>query len=166
MQLVISDSSTLIHLSAVNRFGLIREYFSSMHIPRAVYQEVVLCGKRRPGSEEVIQAIHKGIITVHDVKNTPLIISLCHQIHRGEAEVIALALECNYPLLLLDDHDARHEAERFGLSYTGIIGILIKARIDKKIPSLKIELEQLRTVGRFWISDHVMQKALIAAGEG
>ncbi|WP_409340166.1 hypothetical protein ACKUB1_13480 [Methanospirillum stamsii] len=40
MQLVISDSSTLIHLSAVCRFGLIREYFPSIHIPQAVYQEV------------------------------------------------------------------------------------------------------------------------------
>lgn len=165
MQLVISDSSTLIHLSAVNRFGLIRECFSSIHIPRAVYQEVVLSGKRRSGSEEVIQAIHDGVITVHEVKNTPLIISLCHEIHRGEAEVIGLALECDNPILLLDDFDARHVAERFGLSYTGIIGILIKARIDKKILSLKFELEQLRTIGRFWISDQVMQKALTAVGE-
>jgi len=101
-----------------------------------VYQEVVLSGKRRPGSEEVIQAIHDGIITVHDMKNNPLVLSLCHEIHRGEAEVIALALECDDPLLLLDDHDARHVAERFGLSYTGIIGILTKARIDKKNPRL------------------------------
>ena len=99
------------------------------------------------------------------MKNTPLVISLCHEIHRGEAEVIDQALECDEPLLLLDDHDARHVAERFGLSYTGIIGILIRARIDKKIPSLKLGLEQLRTVGRFWISDQVMQKALTAVEE-
>lgn len=165
MQLVISDSSTLIHLSAVSRFDLIRKYFPSIHIPRAVYQEVVLSGKRRPGSEEVIQAIHDGIITVHDVKNTPLVFSLCHEIHQGEAEVIALALECDDPLLLLNDHDTRHVAERFGLSYTGILGILMRARIDNKIPSLKIELEQIRTIGRFWISGQVMHTALKAVGE-
>lgn len=99
------------------------------------------------------------------MKNTPLVQSLCHEIHLGEAEVIALALECDDPFLLLDDHDTRHVADRFGLPFTGIIGILIRARIDKKIPSLKIELEQLRTVGRFWISDQVMQKALITVGE-
>lgn len=120
MQLVISDSFTLIHLSTVNRFELIREYFPSIHIPRAVYQEVVLSGKRRPGFKDVIQTIHDGMITVHDVKNVPLVLSLCHEIHQGEAEVIALALECDDPFLLLDDHDARHVAERFGLSYTGI----------------------------------------------
>ena len=165
MQLVISDSSTLIHLSAVNRFGLIREYFPSIYISQAVYREVILRGKQRAGSEEVNQAINNGMITFHDVKNTHMVLSLCHELHLGGAEVIALALECDDPFLLLDDHDARHVAERFGLRFTGIIGILIRARIEKKIPSLKVELEQLQKIGRFWISDPVIHKALKAVGE-
>lgn len=91
MQLVISDSSTLTHLSAVSRFGVIREYFPSISIPRAVYQEVVLSGKRRPGTEDVIQAIHDGIIAVHDVKNTTLVVSLCHEIHQGKSHPLNLS---------------------------------------------------------------------------
>lgn len=160
MQLVISDSSTLIHLAAVNLFGLITSYYPSILIPSAVYREIVINGTRKKGSDEVISCIDNGIITVRNVQNTRLISSLCHEIHEGEAEVIALAMECNDPFLLLDDHDARRVAERFGLFYTGIIGILIRAKIDGKISSLREEIEQLRTVGKFWISDNVMHTAL------
>lgn len=92
--------------------------------------------------EDVIQAILYGTIAVHDENNTSLLVSFCHEIHQGEAAVIDLALECDEPFLLLNDHDARHGVERFGLSYAGIFDILIRAKMDKKIPSFKFELEQ------------------------
>nr|WP_319537667.1 DUF3368 domain-containing protein [uncultured Methanospirillum sp.] len=165
MQLVISDSSTLIHLAAVNRFDLIRTYYPSIILPRSVYQEVVTCGTQKPGCEEVLQGVKNGEISLRDVQNTRLVSSLCHEIHRGEAEVIALGVECDDAFLLLDDHDARHIADRFGLRYTGIIGIFIRARRDGNISSLRRELERLRTDGRFWISELTLQRALQVVGE-
>lgn len=92
MQQVISDSSTLIHLSAIHRFELIREYFPSIIIPRAVYQEVVISGNRRPGSDEIIRDINKGTVKMCEIQNTRLFSNLCHEIHPGEAEVIVLAM--------------------------------------------------------------------------
>ena len=165
MQLVISDSSIIIHLAAVNRFDLIRTYYPSIILPRSVYQEVVSSGSHKPGSEEVLLGVKNGEISLRDVHNTRLVSSLCHEIHRGEAEVIALGVECDDAFFLLDDHDARHIADRFGLRYTGIIGIFIRARKDGNISSLRREIERLRTEGRFWISDSVLQKALVVVGE-
>lgn len=130
-----------------------------------MYQEVVTSGTQKPGSEEVLLGVKNGKISVQDVTNTRLVSSLCHEIHRGEAEVIALGVECDDAFLLLDDHDARHIADRFGLRYTGIIGIFIRARKDGNISSLRRELERLRTDGRFWISESVLQKALAVVGE-
>ena len=49
MQLVISDSSTLIHLARIKRFDLIRQYYPSLLIPRAVYNEVIGTDKNKSG---------------------------------------------------------------------------------------------------------------------
>lgn len=165
MQLVVSDSSPLIHLARIERFDLITSYYPSVLIPRAVYEEVIGINKNKPGSQEVSEAINSGKIKVRDISDTRLSDSLKNVIHPGEAEVIALALEVDNPLLLLDDQDARHIAARFNLKYTGLLGILMRARIDNKIPSLRDEIEKLRTVGRFWISDPIMDKALTIVGE-
>lgn len=130
-----------------------------------MYLELIDIESHKPGSKEVLLGMEKGEISVRDVNNTRLVSSLCHEIHQGEAEVIALAIECDNSFLLLDDHDARCVADRFGLRYTGLIGILIRARIDGKISSLREEIELVRTEGRFWISDSVLHKALSVVGE-
>ncbi len=46
MGLVISDSSTLIHLSAIGRLDLLKEFFKHVSIPPSVWREVVEQGER------------------------------------------------------------------------------------------------------------------------
>jgi hypothetical protein len=53
MPRVVSDSSTLIHLSAIGRLALLRELFDELTIPPAVWREVVEQGKGRAGVEDV-----------------------------------------------------------------------------------------------------------------
>jgi predicted nucleic acid-binding protein len=43
---------------------------------------------------------------------------------KGEAEAIALAIETGADLAILDDHAARVEATRLGLSVKGTLGIV------------------------------------------
>lgn len=57
------------------------------------------------------------------------------QIGKGEASAIALALETADNVLILDDWKARRLAERLGLSVTGTLGVLIKAKNTGIIPS-------------------------------
>ena len=109
--------------------------------------------------------MNRGAIDVRDIANTRLSDSLKNIIHPGEAEVISLALEVDNLLLLLDDQNGRQISARFNLKYTGLLGILMRARVDNKIPSLRDEIESLRTIGRFWISDTIMDKALTIVGE-
>jgi predicted nucleic acid-binding protein len=40
--MVICDSSSLIHLSAIGRLGLLKDFHGALTIPQAVWQEVVL----------------------------------------------------------------------------------------------------------------------------
>ena len=55
MKLVL-DSSSLIALARIGRLDLLRQVTSDVHIPEAVYEEVVQAGEGRRGSVEVAQA--------------------------------------------------------------------------------------------------------------
>ncbi len=48
--IAVSNSSPLIHLSNINKFSLLNYFYEEVFIPKAVYDEVVVRGKRRPGT--------------------------------------------------------------------------------------------------------------------
>ena len=54
--IVVSNSTPLIALSRINKFGLLREYFGEIHIPEEVFDEVVTRGGNLSGAEEVASA--------------------------------------------------------------------------------------------------------------
>jgi predicted nucleic acid-binding protein len=83
----------------------------------------------------------------------------------GEAEVMTLAIERQASLVLLDESEARWVAGLFGVPKTGVIGILIRARTEDRIPSLRTELDNLRDRTGFWIEKKLYRKALSAVGE-
>lgn len=79
----------------------------------------------------------------------------------GEVEVIALAVECKADMILLDESEARRIANIYGLSKTGAIGILIRAKREGYIRSLKDELDKLRKDGGFWIDEAFYRELLV-----
>lgn len=166
MPRVISDSSTLIHLAAIGRLELLREFFRDITIPPAVWQEVVEEGKGRSGALEVKNALESGWIEIIAPANEDVVRLLKLDLNEGEAETIALALQLDASLVLLDQADARRAAEVFQLQKTGVVGILIRAKLQGKIADLRSELDQLRTVGGFWIDDELYHHALKAAEDG
>lgn len=86
------------------------------------------------------------------------------QIDTGEASAIALAVETPGSTIILDDYKARRVAERLGLQITGTIGVLIKAKLRGKIPSIKPYLEQIARTD-FRLTKEVELQALAQAGE-
>ena len=165
MSHAVSDSSPLIHLAAIGRLSLLRDYYNSIIIPTAVWREVVEQGGDREGAKEIKNARAEGWITVASPKNTALIKALLQDLHEGEAESIALAIELTAGIIILDETEARRSAEQHGLLVIGIIGILLQAKADGKIRSMRTELERLRKTGNFWISKSLHQMILTTAGE-
>jgi uncharacterized protein DUF3368 len=51
------------------------------------------------------------------------------------------------------------------LSKTGIIGLLIRAKQEEHINSLKVELDRLLNQGGFWVEQRLYNQALNAVGE-
>ncbi len=162
---VISDSSTLIHLARIGRLSLLREMFGAIIIPPAVWQEVVIEGKGRTGAEEVRIGQNTGWIQVVDVANEPLMKMLKSELDNGEAEAIALAVEVEADLLLIDETDGRRIATLYDLPKTGVVGILMRARLDGRIESLRQELDALREDGGFWIAEALYRKSLEVVDE-
>jgi predicted nucleic acid-binding protein len=66
---VVADSSCLIALSQIELFGLLKELFSEIYIPSAVYEEVVVKGRGEPGSGETESALKDGWISMKDVND-------------------------------------------------------------------------------------------------
>jgi predicted nucleic acid-binding protein len=111
MDLVVSDTSTLIHLAAIGRLGLLETFFGNIAIPPAVWREVVEQGEGRAGALEVEQAQRAGWIKVTQPAETALLQLLKRDLDDGEAETIALAIEEEEALVLLDEANARGIAD-------------------------------------------------------
>jgi len=154
--IVVSDTSPLTNLAAIGQFGLLQKLYSEIHIPDAVWAELNAFGQRWPGASEVEQAawIHR-----HPVKNRALVVSLQRDLDLGEAEGIALAIELNADLILLDEREGRHAAHRLGLRTVGVIGVLLEAKTRHNIPLVQPHLEALRHTAGFFINDDLYEQA-------
>jgi len=64
-----ADSSCLIGLAQIDLFRLLKELFSEVYIPDAVYEEVVIKGKGEAGSEDTESAVKDGWIIKKPVKD-------------------------------------------------------------------------------------------------
>jgi predicted nucleic acid-binding protein len=165
MRVAASDSSALIHLAAIVRLGLLCEFYDEVIVPPAVWREVVELGAQRTGVKEVRQAAAEGWLQIKSPTSTATLAFLRGQLDAGEAEAIALALEQSPEILLLDEEFGRSIARQFGLKITGTVGILIRAKLTGRIPSLRQELDQLRGPGRCYLSESLYQTALKETGE-
>ena len=153
---VVCNSSPLIHLAKIKMLEMLKNFFGEILIPEAVYRECVREGGEREDAKEIENA---GWVRVMKIKDKELKKALNVALDEGESESIVLALEQSADLILLDDYEAREFARTYGLSITGTVGILMKAKKEGKITSLKEGLEKLRESG-FWLSNKLYTKVL------
>ena len=84
----------------------------------------------------------------------------------GESEAIAMSLEWPADLLIMDESSGRAMARNLNIRITGTLGVLLKAKRDGQIPSLKSEMDRLVHDAGFFVSDRVRNTFLAEAGEG
>ena len=104
-------------------------------------------------------------ITVYDVKNWEMVQILKMELDEGEAEAIALAREVEADVVLLDERDARRAAKHLGLRVLGTVGILVWAKRGGKITSLRENLDKLKSIAKFRMSQSLYERVLGEAGE-
>lgn len=160
--IVVSNTSPIINLAAVGQLDLLRQLYGKVIIPQAVYHEIAVLGTGQPGAMEV-QTL--GWIETKPVRNRTLAMALQAELDEGEAETIALALELQANLLLLDERRGRFVASRLGLKFIGLLGVLIEAKENDFISAVRPILDDLVTKAGFWVSQKLYTRVLQAAGE-
>jgi len=156
MRKIISNASPLIGICSINLLNILRELWSEIIIPEAVYREVVINGSGKQGSLAIADACHKWI-KVSSVKNAQVAQVLRAILDEGESEVIALGQEINADLLLLDNREPRLFAGTINLKVIGTVGIIKLAWHKGLIKEPVEEIYKLRNKG-FWISSSLIEQ--------
>lgn len=147
------------NLAAVGRLGLLQQQFQQVLVPTAVIRELKL-SESYPGNGEISRALEAGWLVTSEVENQPLVAALQRDLDGGEAEAIALALHIGADVLLIDERAGRQRAKDFGLTVTGVIGVLLRARAKGQLPSLSDAIQTLREEAGFWISKDLETRIL------
>lgn len=147
---VICNSSGLIALDNIDMLFLLK----------AVYGRIIITEEVR---EEFGKDAETWIIVTHVTDRTRLAV-LQATVDLGEASTIALALESPNSLMILDDLKARKLAAYLHLKFTGVLGILVKAKQQGVLDSVRDVLRRLQAVN-FRISPAMEQEILRLAQE-
>lgn len=156
MTIIISNASPLIGLCGINLLHILKDLWSEIIIPDAVYKEVVLDGAGKPGSHTIADACNNWIKVV-SVKNRQEVDALQTILDEGESEVIAIGQELNADLLLLDNREPRLFAGTVNLNVIGTVGIIQMMWQRGIIKDPLKELYRLRLNG-FWIDDKLIEQ--------
>ena len=160
--IVVSNTSPLTNLAAIGQLGLMPLLFKQIHIPDAVWQELHAGDVVWPGHAEVDAA---PWIVRDRVPASHLLSELMADLGPGESEAIALALDLQADLVLLDEKEGRRKAQRVGLRAMGVGGVLLAAKAQRHLADVRPCLDGLRQIAGFYLSETVYQALLAAANE-
>lgn len=147
---VISDSSCLIALTNAGHLELLQRVYGHILTTPEVIAEY---GLPTP-----------FWIAVKEPMDKALVARFKDLVDAGEASALALAMELEGSVVILDDLAARRLAYELELPHTGTLGVLLKAKAQGVLAAVAPVLNDLKRVG-FRLSREVEEKALRLAGE-
>jgi predicted nucleic acid-binding protein len=158
--IVCPNTSPLIVLARVARLDLLGDP-SHITVTRAVLAEIH--DKRDDVSARVDGLVSRGVSIVEPPVSDR--VDLLGALGPGERSVLSLALGSQSPILcLLDDQAARSEARRLRLTFTGTLGLVLRARLQGKIERAGLLLRDAVEAG-LYLDDGVLRRALAEVGE-
>jgi uncharacterized protein len=162
--LVVSDTSPVSALVVMGWLDWLRRRWQVVHVPEMVWQE--LRRRSSPADWETLEdARCKGWLQVVTVADFPPLPPQAADLHAGECEALALAMELQAEWLLMDEREGRLVAQSMGIKVTGTVGIVLWAKTEGLIPSVREALKELRRQAGFFLKDELIEAAAREAGE-
>ena len=156
MRKVVVNSTPIIALSEIGRLGILKDLYGEIIIPNAVRNEVTAKDPRRLDGHDWVRDTAITNLAAKEMFTSAL--------HDGEVEVMLLAKEVGAALVIIDDGLARRHAKYLGLTITGTIGVLLRAKSAGVITEVTPILDDL-IKNEFYISDEVYREVLSLSGE-
>lgn len=159
-QIVVDTSPLLALCAATGDFSLLRQVYATAIVPYEVGEEVLHGGPSRFALAEfqADQWLEKLAFP------TTVASFLRSAVDIGEAAVIQVALDRGIQRVVIDDRNGRRVARSCGLSVTGSLGILVKAKAAGYPLSVREATARMRVRG-IWLADNVAAEAIRLAGE-
>ncbi len=147
---IISDTSCLILLDKIGELEILSKLFGTIITTTEVASEF---GQLLPSWIEIKQPSDKNYQSIIEAS-----------VDKGEASAIALAIELDDCLLIIDDLKGRKFANQLGLTIIGTIGIIVDAKLAGIITSVKPILTKIKLTN-FRITEQLEAVILKRSGE-
>lgn len=160
--IVVSDTSPILNLARIGRLELLIDLYHQVLIPSSVYEEL----SRNQGEiSSAVNLFSAPWLTIANASDRLRVEDLRRNLDEGEAEAIALAIERQADLLLIDERRGRLAAAKSGLKIIGLLGVVAAAKHAGLITKAKPLLDDLIQVARFWIGPQLYAEALAQLDE-
>ena len=157
---LVINTSPVLALVAAGHLGVLRELFTRVIVPYEVVREIEAGGLTQFAREEFRAASWLDKRSA-DVSLSPLLQST---LDPGEAAVVALATAEKVTTVAIDETVGRRVARLHGLTVTGSLGVLIRAKRQGARIEIRSAIEKMRQHG-IWLSAALEAECLRIAGE-
>lgn len=160
--IVVSDTTCISALFLISKIHLLKQLFKEVVIPEPVFSELLALENF---GKDVALLRDTSWLLIKSATPGPVLSQLLTNLDKGEAHALAIALELRADLIIIDERKGRKQAELMKLNYTGLGGVLLRAKNAGLIPLIAPVLDDLKEKAGFYLSDSVREVLLQAAGE-
>jgi hypothetical protein len=160
---IVCNTSPISNLAVIGQLSLLQQVYDEIAIPQAVANEIA---KVAAIYSQAASIPSLNWIIIKAISDRTTVQRLCsRKLDAGESEAIALALELNAELLIIDEQLGREVAVNEGLNITGLLGVLLEAKNKGIISRIKPIMDDLIIQARFRISSQLYTEVVRLANE-
>jgi hypothetical protein len=161
VKLAVTNTSPLVFLHKIGRLDLLNDLYGDPVVPSAALDEVV--ARNSEQAEALRKTIEGGKFKVRSAE-PDVLARISDDLGAGERGCIALAVEMNADLVIIDEARGRTVARSWNLDVTGCIGVITQAYQRGLVGSVREELDKLLGVG-LWVGENLYEEILRECNE-
>ncbi|WP_420208837.1 DUF3368 domain-containing protein [Candidatus Electronema sp. JC] len=159
-ELVINTGPLLALIAGLGSLNVLKVLYKQVIVPYEVCREIFASGSTEFGIKEFDEA--DFLLKLNRTANIHPY--LRNSLDLGESSVIQTALDKNIQTVCIDEAVGRRIARLNGLTLTGSLGIMIRAKREGQAVLLWDAVSRMRKHG-IWLSEQLVASALQQAGE-
>lgn len=161
--MIVSNTTPIVCFLKIGRLDILENIFNEITISQAVYEELTA----KPDETKEISILKESsLFKIKPVENKFAVSLLQKQVglDLGESESIVLAQELKAIILLMDERKGRRVAVENGISISGTLGVLVKAKQMNLVKEIRPLLNELITKD-IRIGNNLLKKVLESVNE-